>query len=161
PATAPGDSSFNGMDFGSMFVGKSPSLSHANHHHSSGGIPTRRTTVGARPATSRSSSFEERPDRLLQLLRDNDQGNSWCADCGSSNPVEWVSLTLAIIACLECIGIHRSRGTHISKVRSLTLDTTSFTPDIVELLLLVGNRVSNMLFEAKLEPPVKLTAQAT
>ncbi|KAK4659171.1 GTPase activating protein [Podospora pseudocomata] len=160
PSTAPGDSSFSGMDFGSMFVGKSPSLSHGNHHNS-GGIPTRRTTVGARPATARSSSFEERPDRLLQLLRDNDQGNSWCADCGSSNKVEWVSLNLAIIVCIECSGIHRSLGTHISKIRSLTLDTTSFTPDIIELLFLVGNRVSNMVFEAKLDPAMKLTAQAT
>ncbi|KAK4230629.1 hypothetical protein QBC38DRAFT_356564 [Podospora fimiseda] len=165
PATAPGDSSFNGMDFGSMLMGKSPSLSHANHHHNhhhnAGGLPTRRTTVGARPATSRSSSFEEKPDRLLQMLRESDQGNSWCADCGSNNKVEWVSLNLAIIVCIECSGIHRSLGTHISKIRSLTLDTTSFTPDIVELLHLVGNRVSNMVYEAKLDPALKLTPQAS
>lgn len=165
PATAPGDSSFNGMDFGSMLVGKSPSLSHAHHHHhnhhNAGALPIRRTTVGARPATSRSSSFEERPDRLLQMLRESDQGNSWCADCGSNNKVEWVSLNLAIIVCIECSGIHRSLGTHISKIRSLTLDTTSFTQDIVELLLLVGNRVSNMVFEAKLDPSLKLQPSAT
>ncbi|KAL2023193.1 hypothetical protein VTK56DRAFT_3316 [Thermocarpiscus australiensis] len=159
PSTAPGDSGLNGVDIGSVLMGKSSSVSHGSH--STSAIPFRRTTVGARPGTSRGSSFEDRPDKLLQMLRENDQGNSWCADCGSSNKVEWVSLNLAIIVCIECSGIHRSLGTHISKIRSLTLDTTSFTPDIVELLLLVGNRVSNMVFEAKLDPAMKLTPQAT
>jgi Arf-GAP with SH3 domain, ANK repeat and PH domain-containing protein len=90
------------------------------------------------------------------MLRDNDQGNCWCADCGSGAKVEWVSINLAIILCIECSGIHRSLGTHISKVRSLTLDITSFTTDIIELLLLVGNRVANMVWEAKLDPATKL-----
>ncbi|KAL2271310.1 hypothetical protein VTJ83DRAFT_681 [Remersonia thermophila] len=155
PPTAHSDAGFNGVDIGSMLAGKSPSAGHG-----ASGLPFRRTTVGARPSTSRASSLEEKPDKLLQMLRDNDQGNCWCADCGSSNKVEWVSLNLAIIVCIECSGIHRSLGTHVSKIRSLTLDTTSFTPDIIELLLLVGNRVSNMVFEARLDPAVKLTPQA-
>ncbi len=158
PATAHADLGFNGVDIGSMLVGKSSSVGHASH--AANAIPFRRTTVGARPSTSRGASFEDKPDKLLQMLRENDQGNCWCADCGSSNKVEWVSLNLAIIVCIECSGIHRSLGTHVSKVRSLTLDTTSFTPDIVELLLLVGNRVSNMVFEHRLDPTMKLTAQA-
>jgi Arf-GAP/SH3 domain/ANK repeat/PH domain-containing protein len=74
---------------------------------------------------------------------------------------EWVSINLGIILCIECSGIHRSLGTHISKVRSLTLDITSFTADIVELLLAIGNRVSNMVWEAKLEPGIKPSPQAT
>ncbi|KAK4156958.1 hypothetical protein C8A00DRAFT_30165 [Chaetomidium leptoderma] len=158
PSTAHADLGFNGGDIGSMLVGKSSSVGHASH--STSAIPFRRTTVGARPSTSRGTSFEDRPDKLLQMMRENDQGNCWCADCGSSNKVEWVSLNLAIIVCIECSGIHRSLGTHVSKVRSLTLDTTSFTPDIVELLLLIGNRVSNMVFEARLDPGMKLAPQA-
>ncbi|KAL2128268.1 hypothetical protein VTI74DRAFT_9428 [Chaetomium olivicolor] len=158
PSTAHGDVGFKGMDIGSMLVGKSSSVGHASHP--AGAIPFRRTTVGARPGSSRGNSFEDKPDKLLQTLRENDQGNCWCADCGSSNKVEWVSINLAIIVCIECSGIHRSLGTHVSKIRSLTLDTTSFTPDIVELLCLVGNRVSNMVFEAKLDPALKLTPQA-
>lgn len=167
PTVSASDSGFNGMDIGSMLTGKNPSTGHIGHGghssggHSSSGIPSRRTTVGARPGTSRSSSFDDNPDRLLQMLRDNDQGNTWCADCGGNNKVEWVSLNLAIIVCIECSGIHRSLGTHISKIRSLTLDTISFTPDIVELFTLIGNRVSNMVFEAKLDPAQKLTPQAT
>jgi Arf-GAP/SH3 domain/ANK repeat/PH domain-containing protein len=75
--------------------------------------------------------------------------------------VEWVSINLGIILCIECSGIHRSLGTHISKVRSLTLDITSFTLDIIELLLLVGNRVSNMVWEARLDPSLKPSPQAS
>lgn len=162
PASTPHESTFNKI--GSILTGKSPSTGHNNHHHSgaaAAAVPQRRITVGARPNTARSTSFEEHPDKLLQSLRKHDEGNSWCADCGSSSKVEWVSINLAIIICIECSGIHRSLGTHISKVRSLTLDNTSFTPDIVDLLHQVGNRVANMVWEARLDPAQKLTAQAT
>ncbi|CAI4216533.1 unnamed protein product [Parascedosporium putredinis] len=148
PTTPVVESSGNSFkrDITSILTGKSP-----HHHHI---VP---------PSTNRtvSSNFEDDPDRLLQMLRDNDKGNNWCADCGSGSKVEWVSINLAIILCIECSGIHRSLGTHISKVRSLTLDITSFTPDIVELLLLVGNRVSNMVWEARLDPSLKPAPQAT
>lgn len=155
-------------DIGSILTGKSSSMNYGNsyatsHANAAANSVFRRTTVGARPAYNRqgSSSFDENPDKLLQLLRDADQGNCWCADCGSGIKTEWVSINLAIILCIECSGIHRSLGTHISKVRSLTLDINSFTTDIVDLLLLVGNRVSNMIWEAKLEPGIKPTPQAT
>ncbi|KAI0136636.1 PH domain-containing protein [Xylariales sp. AK1849] len=168
------DSSSFKRDIQSVLTGKSTSLNHGHgygHGHihgmqgsSTSAIPSRRITVGARPTAPQrpaSSHFDESPDKLLQSLRDHDQGNIWCADCGGGSKVEWVSINLAIILCIECSGIHRSLGTHISKVRSLTLDTTSFTPDIVELLLLVGNRVSNMVWEARLEPGLKAPPQAT
>ncbi|TAQ88993.1 hypothetical protein B7494_g2659 [Chlorociboria aeruginascens] len=155
-------------DIGSILTGKSSSLNHGNHqppNHTSLAANNvfRRTTVGARPAYNRagSSNFDESPDKLLQLLREADQGNCWCADCGSGVKTEWVSINLAIILCIECSGIHRSLGTHISKVRSLTLDINSFTTDIVELLLLVGNRVSNMVWEARLDQALKPTPQAS
>jgi Arf-GAP with SH3 domain, ANK repeat and PH domain-containing protein len=168
PATSSSgsDSTSFKRDIGSVLTGKSTSLNHGHGHQgvSTANIPTRRITVGARPAVSQrpaNSNFDESPDKLLQMLRDHDQGNLWCADCGSGSKVEWVSINLAIILCIECSGIHRSLGTHISKVRSLTLDITSFTPDIVELLLLVGNRVSNMVWEARLEAGIKPGPQAS
>lgn len=158
-------------DIGSILTGKSSSSSHSPQYvkdtastssSTTSGV-FRRTTVGARPAYGRSSSssYEENPDKLLQQLRDADQGNRWCADCGSGVKTEWVSINLAIILCIECSGIHRSLGTHISKIRSLTLDINSFTTDIVELLLLVGNRVSNMVWEARLDATTKPNPQAT
>lgn len=161
---SPGESSVK-RDIGSILTGKTQSLGHGAHHshHHSSGLPFRRITVGARPTMVRtpSSGYDEKPDKLLQMVRDADQGNHWCADCGSGSKVEWVSINLGIVLCIECSGIHRSLGTHISKVRSLTLDIKSFTIDIVEVLLLIGNRVSNMVWEARLEMPAKPNAQAS
>lgn len=154
-------------DIGSILTGKTTSSGHGSHsHHQSSltaGMPVRRITVGARPSVIRttSSGYDENPDKLLQMVRNSDQGNCWCADCGSGSKVEWVSINLGIILCIECSGIHRSLGTHISKVRSLTLDIKSFTIDIVEVLLLIGNRVSNMIWESRLDPSQKPSSQTT
>lgn len=161
PQTHQRDSS--GRDIGSALTGKSSSYSghHGYHMRDSLGV-NRSITVGARPSYmhNNSNSFDENPSKLLQQIRNADQGNTWCADCGSSSKVEWVSINLGVILCIECSGIHRSLGTHISKVRSLTLDTLSFTNDIVELLVLIGNRVSNMIWEANLDRDLKPTAQS-
>ncbi|KAI9676215.1 MAG: hypothetical protein M1829_003044 [Trizodia sp. TS-e1964] len=157
-------------DIGSVLTGRSSlyssysGLMHSSSlSTSSSGNVFRRTTVGARPSYIRtgSSNFEENPDKLLQLIREADQSNCWCVDCGSGIKTEWVSINLGIILCIECSGIHRSLGTHISKVRSLTLDTTSFTTDIVELLQKVGNRLSNTIWEANLGQTPRPTPQAS
>ncbi|KAJ5114565.1 hypothetical protein NUU61_000324 [Penicillium alfredii] len=154
-----------GRDIGSVLTGKSSSVSghHSYSSSASNNSVNRRTTVGARPSYVRndSNSFEENPARLLQAVREADQGNNWCADCGSMSKVEWVSINLGIILCIECSGIHRSLGTHISKIRSLTLDVHSFSNDIVEILLQIGNRVSNMIWEATLDQSVKPNASST
>ena len=155
-------------DIGSVLTGKASAnqqpnpTSHFNSNVGASGV-YRRTTVGARPVYGRTESknFEEDSAGLLKLVRDTDQGNCWCADCGSGIKTEWVSINLGIVLCIECSGIHRSLGTHISKVRSLTLDTTSFTTDIVELLLQVGNRISNFVWEARMDPLQKIGPQAT
>ncbi|KAL4946896.1 hypothetical protein BDV06DRAFT_2496 [Aspergillus oleicola] len=163
PVPSDADKSSKGRDIGSVLTGKSSSVSHHSHHSSASGNVTRRTTVGARPSYVRNDSqgYEDNPSKLLQAVRDADQGNHWCADCNSTSKVEWVSINLGIILCIECSGIHRSLGTHISKVRSLTLDVHSFSNDIVEILLQVGNRVSNMVWEATLDQSQKPIASST
>ena len=42
------------------------------------------------------------------------------ADCGGT---PWASVTYGIHVCLECAGVHRSFGVHVSFVRSLSLDS--------------------------------------
>src|SRR5271163_4973829 len=46
---------------------------------------------------------------------------------------DWASINLGILVCKECSGVHRSLGTHISKVRSLTLDKWAPEPLLVTL----------------------------
>ena len=42
-------------------------------------------------------------------------GNHLCCDCGSPEP-DWASLNLGVLLCIECSGIHRKKGVHVSKV---------------------------------------------
>ncbi|KAF1984494.1 ArfGap-domain-containing protein [Aulographum hederae CBS 113979] len=152
PVSSNSSSGSKGRDIASVLTGKSTSLSNRNSSHSNNKVG-RFATVGDKP--SYKSEGGENPARILQQIRDADAGNNYCADCGSSEKVEWVSINLGIVICIECSGIHRSLGTHISKVRSLTLDPNAFTIDVVEILLTVGNRVSNMVWEAKLDRNLK------
>ncbi|KAF2149843.1 ArfGap-domain-containing protein [Myriangium duriaei CBS 260.36] len=147
-----------------VLTGKSTSLSgHRNHlphgHHSK--AIHRHATTGDKPAFMRTDSNDPNPSEVLMRIREADEGNRYCADCGSESKTEWVSINLGIVLCIECSGIHRSLGTHISKVRSLTLDVAVFTPDIVDLLLLIGNRVSNMIWEARLDRFLKPSPHST
>ena len=73
--------------------------------------------------------------------------NSICADC-QKKVAKWASSTLGVFICIDCSGIHRSLGTHISFVRSCTLD--SWTPEQARLMRRVGNKVANEYWEAHL-----------
>lgn len=155
-------------DIAAVLTGKSSSfsghrqISNPNRSEAAKAM-SRYATTGDKPAYKRteSSGPEPEPSLLLQRIRSADEGNKVCADCSSESRVDWCSINLGVLLCIECSGIHRSLGTHISKVRSLTLDTSIFSPDIVELLLLIGNRVSNMVWEAKLERSLKPTTYST
>ncbi|KAL7825438.1 hypothetical protein AOLI_G00326450 [Acnodon oligacanthus] len=72
------------------------------------------------------------------------RGNHRCCDCGEAEP-RWASVNLGITVCIECSGIHRSLGVHLSKVRSLTLD--SWDPEQLKLLCVLGNDVINSVYE--------------
>ncbi|XP_034021490.1 BAR_ACAPs and ArfGap_ACAP domain-containing protein [Thalassophryne amazonica] len=73
-------------------------------------------------------------------------GNHHCCDCGEEEP-RWASVNLGITLCIRCSGIHRSLGVHLSKVRSLTLD--SWEAEQLKLLCVLGNDVMNRIYEAR------------
>ena len=70
--------------------------------------PRDRPTRGLFPP---SGEQVERPIDVLRCV----PGNEVCADCNSSDP-DWASLNLGILLCIECSGVHRNLGVHISKV---------------------------------------------
>ncbi|GLU16929.1 hypothetical protein SLE2022_333330 [Rubroshorea leprosula] len=76
-------------------------------------------------------------------------GNDTCAECGAPGP-DWASLNLGILLCIECSGVHRNLGVHISKVRSLTLDVKVWEPAIMELFGTLGNAYCNSIWEGVL-----------
>jgi Arf-GAP/GTPase/ANK repeat/PH domain-containing protein 1/3 len=58
---------------------------------------------------------------------------------------EWASLNLGVLMCIECSGIHRNLGTHISKVRSLGLD--EWPQGHLSVMLALGNSLANSVWE--------------
>ncbi|PAA49982.1 hypothetical protein BOX15_Mlig000726g1 [Macrostomum lignano] len=84
-------------------------------------------------------------------------GNERCADCGAPQP-DWASVSLGLLICLRCSGAHRQLGTHLSRVRSLHLD--SWTTGHALPLSVVGNALGNGVWEARLPPGARPSPDA-
>uniref|UniRef100_A0A674BD98 ArfGAP with GTPase domain, ankyrin repeat and PH domain 2 n=1 Tax=Salmo trutta TaxID=8032 RepID=A0A674BD98_SALTR len=93
----------------------------------------------------------------LQAIR-NAKGNSLCVDCEAPNPT-WASLNLGALICIECSGIHRNLGTHLSRVRSLDLD--DLPRELTLVLGAIGNHLANSIWEGRTLGRRKPTPDAT
>ncbi len=59
----------------------------------------------------------------------------------------WLSTNYGVIVCIECSGIHRQMGVHISKIQSLTLDHIGTSQLLVARVM--SNEGFNKVMEAK------------
>ncbi|KZO99666.1 ArfGap-domain-containing protein [Calocera viscosa TUFC12733] len=90
-------------------------------------------------------------ERNAKILRDlvKRPENKVCADCKRNDP-RWASWNIGVFVCIRCSGIHRSMGTHISKVKSVDLDI--WTPEQMQSIQKWGNLRANLYWEAHLKP---------
>jgi hypothetical protein len=100
------------------------------------------------------AALEDAEKSNLELMSEV-SGNLSCCDCKTAKP-EWASINLGIMMCLECSGLHRQLGTHISKVRSLKLDSKCWEGALLAHMCSIGNNAFNMVWEANLPKDVLL-----
>ncbi|XP_017745779.1 PREDICTED: arf-GAP with GTPase, ANK repeat and PH domain-containing protein 1 isoform X6 [Rhinopithecus bieti] len=93
----------------------------------------------------------------LQSIR-NMRGNSHCVDCDTQNP-NWASLNLGALMCIECSGIHRNLGTHLSRVRSLDLD--DWPVELIKVMSSIGNELANSVWEESSQGRTKPSVDST
>lgn len=128
-----------------------------------------------RKETERTKFIQDKCQTLLtQMLRDED--NKYCVDCDAKGECpsvhllavgvvqqllfffmylifsnvgpRWASWNLGVFLCIRCAGIHRNLGVHISRVKSVNLD--SWTPEQVVSLQNMGNSRARAVYEAQL-----------
>ena len=86
----------------------------------------------ARAEKEREKVTQQKVQAILGgMLKEED--NKYCVDCDSKGP-RWASWNLGIFLCIRCAGIHRNLGVHISRVKSVNLD--SWTPHQVAVSIL-------------------------
>lgn len=105
---------------------------------------------------TRAGSASGNVESILRYVHSIHPSNMACADCGGTSSPEWISINLLVVLCIECSGVHRGLGSHVSKVRSLTLDTNSFNKDFLDLLSRASNAQINQIYEANMpsKPPI-------
>lgn len=110
------------------------------------------------PVSIVSNQLKEK-DHLQMVRMIPMSDNHICADCGSLDGVEWVSINFLTCFCINCSSCHRNLGTQISKIKSLKLD--HFDEETSILLQYVNNRKVDEYLEFDLEKSHKITATSS
>jgi stromal membrane-associated protein len=97
------------------------------------------------PSAEKTAKNSQAIKSLLKL-----EANKLCADCKRNKHPRWASWNLGVFICIRCSGIHRGMGTHISRVKSVDLD--SWTDEQLASLVSWGNARAKKYWEAKLAP---------
>lgn len=123
-----------------------------NENSMGGHIPDDGSQNDNSPASipQRQNKAKPRMETLLSI-----PGNDRCCDCGSPDP-RWASINLGITLCIECSGIHRSFGVHMSKVRSITLD--AWEPELLKVMAELGNDFINRIYESNVDDSIAVRA---
>lgn len=77
--------------------------------------------------------------------------NSTCADCGRLDNT-WASISHGVFICVVCSDVHRSVGTHISKVKGCT-GTYLWGPDELEKMQAMGNHMGEEVYGSQKVDP--------
>lgn len=134
--------------------------------------PDNKLTTGS-SSSSYGSNYTNAPigeslvPQIAQMLQQPE--NKVCAECGTPGiyiaficflflifhfnqkiDPKWASINLGIFICIECSGIHRSLGVHLSKVRSIDLDV--WDPETLEFITSMGNKKAKEIWEYHVSP---------
>lgn len=83
------------------------------------------------------------------------ESNRSCADCKAPDP-DWASINLCVVICKKCAGQHRSLGPKDSKVRSLKMDASIWSNELIELFIVIGNKRANDFWAGNLQKEEEL-----
>lgn len=144
----PNSNSKDSVDFGHQ---KSPSSLHYNRQQSQTQLDANEQATLHRLGAEH--QLQQQLIRQVQALT----GNERCVDCSTSrDKPTWLSTNLGVLVCIECSGIHRDLGVHISRIQSLTLDNINTS----QLLIAhnMGNDFFNEVMESRLRQLETLAA---